>query len=1542
MSRLEFPRHGESTNESLTDQPGRTSRRTTNCMLRDPVDGRNRGAQRPGASEYSAGALAAAPVARIESVAQDRPGITYAHVGTPAETWSQATSTRIDTVGIATDRQGNVWVIDGKAGLAQINPQGRRVLKIELPVVDTAQEVRALCVSGFNTIFAGVSAGGDVNDAQLWAFRLRTTPDSREEAELLWTKEVDGATSFGFTEQLRLGPDGSLYALQNNPDTAESWVVVYGSPQSAVPTYVRRMLQAYPAHDMVVKAGGGVVTCSPPNPNRGRDQNGVFAEGKSIELWNPYTDLEQADARIFCDLDPMKFAEDNPDADAGDPVGLLRDRSGRGRHAYGEGTGGVYGTTDPLFQPKSLAGRPSVFFDGAGMGFRSGANSTTLRNFLEQQQTWFPSAYDTMMAFVSVLRVPYGTQRYQLFGRIREGQAAGHALNTYFFANAGKNLAYPPSLSAGRIHAHLPIDDIALGPLNDQVAPGEFDNEYDLAIVTWVCPGTEQNDTYDAGFAQRGHWRINGVPIEVWDGVTASLATTLYNTVLPMMMGPVTAGAPSVVDWTGELFRLFVLRDYKSSTHPARGCIHINAVPLAGDSITIDDGVNPPISYQWGVGVDTEVLQHINPIPGTAQACATALIAKINTPTLPGVLTNITAAASTTHPTAGQELFKVLLENSTIGLRGNKPFSAVVGAWFDSDKTWGMTTARVVECPLYPDVAYDPAAAATEIERLEGWLAWLVGSSSKLPGPSAPFPHAYSSENGPPVGKGREAALKILHPGSVVLKYSPAGELKWALTDEDLDPVTGANELGGLGLGLALDSDGHLFSVGPHKGSDETSVRRIMDFGDTFSVDPADGAWTSGLSDGATVAANQELEWQYPRLAVDTFDNLYVPRSTPTTTNAGATRDRAGLTVFDQVGAAGVGVLVYEVTLADEQRGRAVAIDPKLAVFGDDPVSRAEHVYLATDNQGGRAPAGSIRFHAVPTLPPTGQYITIDDGVAGHTPRIYEFHVGGGTTIPGAIGINIAAAGTPDAVALALDGFIAGQHPTFSAIDSFRTGSLIRLQHDLAGTQYNIAIENGLAVPGNATVYGMTGGSDEADTGTVHKIRAVAGVGANVAQRVRHTIAVVDGGVYRFTRSGSGLATDGAAVISATARYVSSAAGLGEIFLSDGTGRVPLVWRPPTAANPNGIVVPLEPDTAGAPEPRCNLLTFWGGRLVIARGNAWFMSERDNPYGWDFFPDSPTPASAVLGAFAEVSAGLAPDLITGLAPLDDDTLGILCDSSVFVLRGDPRANGTIHQVLKKDGAAFGNAWVRDPEGFFYWKGYNGGIYVAGPGFAAPKRITRDRLERQMQDIDHGAYRVSLTWDFRHERLLVALIPWGTAPVFTETVRGWSWDKKSDGWWPFEYSRVEAQPTCYYELESADDPQDRTVLLGGSDGRIRAVDELAKNDGVFSTVTAKISSDVLLGPYRADDPAYEVLFSNLSAILTRNSDTLSYRVYAGDDPEDLGNPVAQGTFAQGRNEIHPARAAGGTLWLELYNAAEDERWALESLSADLERGGLALA
>ena len=249
----------------------------------------------------------------------------------------------------------------------------------------------------------------------------------------------------------------------------------------------------------------------------------------------------------------------------------------------------------------------------------------------------------------------------------------------------------------------------------------------------------------------------------------------------------------------------------------------------------------------------------------------------------------------------------------------------------------------------------------TQQEKVEGYLAHKHGIAAALPSASVAYEmpnkwggnykilRAHPYKDDPPTTETTEHNKTMATSASGMLAKVSAGSLAVDWLQEDA---------GGLGYGVAVDSTDGVYTVGPDgDNADSLEIKRYTDAGDS-------------VTEAATHTVSPAMVSQnvYIRLAVDNFDNLYVPLAAD---NAGPSLS-GGQTTQDAM------VRVYKPDLSQialfqeaeadkNQRAYAVALpikweDGSLVATNPDyeddltktttPVARSEFMYVAAGKNG--------------------------------------------------------------------------------------------------------------------------------------------------------------------------------------------------------------------------------------------------------------------------------------------------------------------------------------------------------------------------------------------------------------------------------------------------------------------------------------------------------------------------------------------------------------------------------------------------------------
>lgn len=375
------------------------------------------------------------------------------------------------------------------------------------------------------------------------------------------------------------------------------------------------------------------------------------------------------------------------------------------------------------------------------------------------------------------------------------------------------------------------------------------------------------------------------------------------------------------------------------------------------------------------------------------------------------------------------------------------------------------------------------------------------------------------------------------------------------------------------------------------------------------------------------------------------------------------------------------------------------------------------------------------------------------------------------------------------------------------------------------------------------------------------------------------------------------------------------------------------------------------PGTYGALPPLCNIIALYYGRVVIS-GNPndphqWFMSRQFRPFDFLFVQlDAQSPVAG-----ANTKAGKLGDIITALIAYQDDYLIFGCSQSVWFMRGDPAAGGTIDLLTRITGIFGKRSWTWGEDGVLYFFGTNG-IYRVGRNFSTIENLTLDKLPTLVEDLglDPDTDTVTMGYDQRHHGLNISI-----TVAATGSNNNFFYSLLTEGFFPETYPTEDGVHSMWYY--NADEPNSRKLMLGCNDGSIRKFDDDNKSDDNGTDAAASttaISSEVLLGPQRLSrDDNRKVLLKRVRVTTggggadgtQPDTDSLSYEAYGDDtgagvlEKYDAGTFISSGTISvPGSSASLPLRLKAAFMGFKLFNDTLDETWAFENLFGEAEKRG----
>lgn len=421
--------------------------------------------------------------------------------------------------------------------------------------------------------------------------------------------------------------------------------------------------------------------------------------------------------------------------------------------------------------------------------------------------------------------------------------------------------------------------------------------------------------------------------------------------------------------------------------------------------------------------------------------------------------------------------------------------------------------------------------------------------------------------------------------------------------------------------------------------------------------------------------------------------------------------------------------------------------------------------------------------------------------------------------------------------------------------------------------------------------------------------------------RLNKLFAIAGGDLLIGNLSSIALAGGGTALFLSTSKP-QWAANRTSVYFVDGTNTV-VRLNPATASieayAPSGL--------PAAPKFCC----FWRERLVLSDGVHFYASRLGDPDDWNYA------AADAARAFAgnTSQSGRTSDIHTALIPMRDDVLIIGGDHTIWRLRGDPAAGGSLDLLSPSIGILGPDAWCQDPAGNVYFLGA-GGLYLLGVD-GSIQNLSRDKLNSYFVKIDRKTNWLELEYDRDRHGVWVFVTPktdGAAVHLFYDTRLG--------GFWPQQFP-VDHGPVCACVYDG-DGPNDRLLLLGGRSGYVHKLTAAALSD-----TGVPISSFVHCGPVTPAGDSGTAKMLRMDAILGErpsgvgtNEWNLNYQVRVGDDPQTAIASPTQTRGGQwntpGEQEGQPTRIGGNTFVLSLSNAEKNKTWSVDRISGVFLPGG----
>lgn len=552
MAVLKFvpPSKGLDTHAAFSGQPAATSRDLLNVRPEDPKTGRERVATRSGLSKFTdppSPINGSAKVLHGTNLTYDSRNVSYAATTLASGTrrWGAIPPQKLDVRNLARDEASNLYVLDGRVGVAKYNNVGELQWRCALPAADEAQFCRAIAVDEVGNVYVGTSEGGRQDKSRLWKLVQGTDNQVfvKDTEQGAWELELEG-----FVEDCHV-QNGLLYTIQNFPDRWGAKLVVYSAIGTAVPLVAwSRESIPYPVNSFALKADDSVITSHEPNLNRGLDPRYPDFTQVTVD-WTP-RDLANYDRRVFS----WYHADSLIGLQEDQPVFLWEDISGNERHLVRYGT-----NLAPTFNTRGMAGKPTVRFIPTA-ALASQVNPSTNADFADQQKTITPSwtgatdAQKSMYALFIVFRPEVSANVRCLFSQ--PIGATSNSTNKKIGVNRAAGATWPGTAAAGSISIFETAQANTAGPTNTSTIPtaGVIATAAPQAcVLTLICDGGR------AASSPQSLLRVDGTPIDRW---RSTAGASLINSVL----GAVNEGDTAGNAFSGDIREILCLRDFSGAT----------------------------------------------------------------------------------------------------------------------------------------------------------------------------------------------------------------------------------------------------------------------------------------------------------------------------------------------------------------------------------------------------------------------------------------------------------------------------------------------------------------------------------------------------------------------------------------------------------------------------------------------------------------------------------------------------------------------------------------------------------------------------------------------------------------------------------------------------------------------------------------------------------------------------------------------------------------------------------------------------------------
>lgn len=945
---IPFPLQGISDTFSYEGQPPGTTVDARNVRAFDGATGRARGAQREGMDKLSSSRLSAnGKVQAISTVTYDG-RVTIYDEATSASAgdlnkWAKAQgSTSI----VATDALGDVWAVQGNALLVKYNSSGVKQFEFQLPVPTANHIVRTIALDDFGNVYVACSEGTS-GQSLAW---VRSYYPADDTLALRWSITVGG-----YVEKLVLRDD-KLYCAINFPDTGRARVAAYELIFTATPELAQSWAVPYPVNDGTFNEDGEFLTAhGPVSGTRSYDPRSVgtthIVDPEAMR-WNP-TMLPNWDDRKWCwfDAATIPLQPGSQTIQDGDEITEWRDVSGRDQVTLRPSTSTSYFA--PKWIAKGLAQRPAVRFEGASYRLQSDPSIGPFSSLDETQKTMLPGTRGCAMFFVVKPSSDYTTPS-ALFYQDNEYDPNDDEWDQEFHGNTSYGsidacLAYPRWDRMVTINGKPGVSVTEVGVTATSASNTIFFSG-DAARNLYKGDRVVITNSSDTGALANGTYYVREK--QGTNGEDFTIESTPGG-------GEVNIGGANPtcdVQWF-NYGRVSADAGYVG----AQGIIKDNVYPTGDDSKVVES--YGKFDNDTGAAIITLLVDNddctapydvsqfrVNGVP-LAQWNSEKFQTRAGYRSVLGIVLS----------TDTSEIHNLLMSGAMAGLGCDISEILVLRRYTDS-----AGVKQVVTFPNYNTnaeggaPAYD-TASDTEIERIEGYLAWKYGLSHLLDEGAGTGPtwgaDGGQSEYAHPFGLSTETGC-VQQPPNERGKDADDNDRKLWTSDEPLTAkwnfqrgVRWVTEDGGAGYAVACEGD-NVWTIGPKDALGKT-VKLWADGGATITE-------TAGaiVYDTATTAP-AEYAYETPRPALDQYGNFWVPSAWENEqghTSVRVYKAPASGTTLDSK-------LTYAASSDGTKETRAVALDPTERDYTNNPTTvELPEAFVMAETEGADATSDTLTY----------------------------------------------------------------------------------------------------------------------------------------------------------------------------------------------------------------------------------------------------------------------------------------------------------------------------------------------------------------------------------------------------------------------------------------------------------------------------------------------------------------------------------------------------------------------------------------------------